>query len=286
RTLACAGNMKRRIQTLRESIRLTAWICRELSTSESNLWARRLVVLLLLSSLFGTVPGLILARIVNLATEGDLLAAYASMGLLLACYLVQKILEYYQEVARTRVRELAQHNTDARITELFFEKSLGQHIDEGSHLNIANIEKGRGQIPNLISMLISRGVPAIISMMCSFLFLAFLSPFAGAVIAVAIVITALWSMYLNEKVFAACAPVEDELRKMNGYRIERWENTEKVKIFGKEEEEMTYLNAWFRAITGKNRVFWLWVTRQSLWRSGIIVVADLLILAYGLHMVL
>src|SRR5207253_10962487 len=44
-----------------------------------------------------------------------------------------------------------------RMNELFFEKSMGQHLQESSYLNTANIERGKGRIEQLENMLMFEG---------------------------------------------------------------------------------------------------------------------------------
>jgi len=49
---------------------------------------------------------------------------------------VQKLADRYQESAREWVLGLHWGRLDDRITELFFEKSVGQHIHEGTTLAV------------------------------------------------------------------------------------------------------------------------------------------------------
>lgn len=176
-------------------------------------------------------------------------------------------------------------DVDRRITELFFEKSMGQHLQESSSLNTANIEKGRSRVVTTIEMLLFQGIEVLIVFLISFVFLCILSPVAGLVMGIVIVLHLAFSLYLNKKAVEECTPIDGEYRRLNRHRVERWEKMERVKTCGKEAEELNYMTAWFDRVLARDRDFWLWFINMVQVRGLLNLVGYVVIMAYGAWLV-
>jgi len=156
---------------------------------------------------------------------------------------------------------------DKRTAELFFEKSLGTHIDEHNQLNEANIKKGRERVFQLESMILFEGVEAVLLLILPYLALWLLSYQAGLIVTVMLVIHLVWSLFLNQRVLQVCLPIDKKWRHLHRYLVERLDNIEKVKNFAKEEEEICAIYDKFQDAILPDRKFWLWFINQVIWRG-------------------
>jgi ABC-type multidrug transport system fused ATPase/permease subunit len=152
---------------------------------------------------------------------------------------------------------------DDRITELFFEKSVGQHIHEGTTLAVSNIDKGRWRLLDMQGMMLFEGIPSITQLIVAYVFLCCLSWVAGAVMGIVIFTYLCWSIYLNFRVNQVCTPIDKEFRALNRRRVERWERVERVKVSGKEDEETAEMSGIFDGVITRDRSFWLWFIKQA-----------------------
>jgi ABC-type multidrug transport system fused ATPase/permease subunit len=167
-------------------------------------------------------------------------------------------MDRYQESAREWVLGLHWGRLDDRITELFFEKSVGQHIHEGTTLAVSNIDKGRWRLLDMQGMLLFEGVPSMLQLSWRMYSCAVLNWVAGLVMGCVITLYLGWSMYLNFRVNQVCTPIDKEFRALNRRRVERWERVERVKISGKEDEETREMSGIFDEVIARDRNFWLW----------------------------
>jgi ABC-type multidrug transport system fused ATPase/permease subunit len=92
-------------------------------------------------------------------------------------------------------------------------------------------------------------------------------------------------LFVNRRVLVECTPIDAELRKFNRHRVERWDNIDRVKTSGKENEEVGFMTRWWAEIITKDRKFWLWVIKVNSLRGMISVFAKAGIMAYGAWLV-
>lgn len=269
----------------RETISVCRWVWRELTSAEARKWSKRMIVILIVV----TTLDLISPFAVRYIFDGIASRQYEMLmfGFLafVAVMFFEKICRYYYNRSMEMVIGTAMGDVDRRVTELFFEKSMGQHIQEGSSLSKANIEKGQGRVLSIIEMLLFQGVEVLAVCLISFILLFVLSPVAGLIMGSIIVIHLLVSIYLNKRMVEECTPIEKEMRHLNRHRVERWDKMERVKTCGKEVEEMDYMNSWWDRVLVQDRKFWLWFikmihTRGILNRMGLIA-----IMGYGSYLV-
>lgn len=257
------ASLREYLDQIRESFNIFRWIWREVTTPTSrkklySMFAGLFVGIILLT-IHPWAIGLIFDGLIN--RKVDLI----EWGIVLVglCLLAERYSCQWQNSAREWVLGLHWGKLDERITELFFEKSIGQHIHEGTTLSVSNIDKGRWKLLDLQGMLLFDGVPAIAQLFMAFVFLCFLAWFAGFIMFAVILIYIGWSLYMNMRVNQVCTPIERDFRALNRRRVERWEKVERVKIAGKENEEIKGMSSRFDEVILCDRGFWLWFITQS-----------------------
>ena len=258
-----AASLREYLENAREASGIVRWIWREVTTPQSRRKLYRMFAGLGVVIILQTIqPGAVGLIFNGLTSRNGTLICWG-LGIFLTCLLLQKLADRYQESAREWVLGLHWGRLDERITELFFEKSVGQHIHEGTTLAVSNIDKGRWRLLDMQGMMLFEGIPSITQLLVAFVFLCFLSWVAGAVMAIVIFTYLCWSMYLNFRVNQVCTPIDKEFRALNRRRVERWERVERVKISGKEDEETREMSGIFDGVITRDRSFWLWFIKQA-----------------------
>src|SRR5256885_5075329 len=97
-----------------------------------------------------------------------------------------------------------------RMNELFFEKSMGQHLQESSYLNTADIERGKGRIEQMENMLMFEGSSSMISLTVALTLLWLRVPSAGFFMTLLLASYLVWLVYLNRNISEKCVPFDKE----------------------------------------------------------------------------
>jgi ABC-type multidrug transport system fused ATPase/permease subunit len=253
-----ATSLREYLDNAREAGSIFRWIWREVTTPQSRRKLYRMFAGLLIVILLQTIQPAAVSYVFNGLTTQHARLIWWGLGVFLACMILQKIMDRYQESAREWVLGLHWGRLDDRITQMFFEKSVGQHIHEGTTLAVSNIDKGRWRLLDMQGMLLFEGVPTLLQLFVAYIFLCGLDWVAGLVMGCVITLYVGWSMYLNYRVNQVCTPIDKEFRALNRRRVERWERVERVKISGKEDEETTEMSGIFSEVIARDRNFWLW----------------------------
>ena len=183
------------------------------------------------------------------------------------CVTVYGYFDRLQMIAREYAQGANLTQLKRRMNELFFEKSMGQHLQESSYLNTANIERGKGRIEQLENMLTFEGSSSLISLTVALTLLWFRVPSAGFFMTLLLASYLVWLVYLNRNISEKCVPFDKEFRRINRWEHERWEKIERVKTCAKEEAEIAYQNRSFQKVLGEERKFWLWFIGKVTWRG-------------------
>lgn len=273
-------NWREYLTESKESFSVYAWAWREFVTSKSRAWMiRGVAALLVMTALYTVEPWLVKIVIDGLIaknTRAVCLAVSAIVGVMVAERLCQWAYDHCRELSLGE----DQGRLDIRASELFFEKSLGQHIQDSGLLNAASVEKGRNRVLEVEHMLVFEGVPVLAELALAFVCLWLVSLVVGAVMTLLLVVYVLFLLFLNRRVLVECTPIDADLRKFNRHRVERWDNIERVKTSGKEADEVRFMTRWFANILVKDRMFWLWFIRVCVFRGLINVLATGLVMAY------
>jgi len=279
-------NLRDYLSSTRETTRVYAWMWRELTTLDAKKWLRQVLVTLVLVTLLNALqPWLVTFIYDGLIGHSGRKIIFGLAGFFVIAAVLARFADYYHGVAREWLLGLNWRRLDERITELFFEKSMGQHVQESSRLNVGNVDKARWKVLDLQAMLFFEGSNTLLSLFMSLLFLWILSPVAGAIMTGVIAIYMVWMLFLNQRVMAVCLPIDKDFRALNRHRYERWEKIERVKVSGKCEEELSEMNIRFDTLLGRDRGFWIWFIKMATVRGVVNVTGLVTIMAYGTWLV-
>jgi ABC-type multidrug transport system fused ATPase/permease subunit len=260
-------NWREYLREMEESWAVARWVYREFITAESRHWTRRMLVSLAISVTAMNGIAWLAKYLVDGLIRHDLHAVRMSFIGMAVCVTVYGYFDRLQMIAREYAVGANLSQLKRRMNELFFEKSMGQHLQESSYLNTANIERGKGRIEQLENMLTFEGASSLISLGVALTLLWLRVPSAGFFMTLLLASYLVWLVYLNRNISEKCVPFDKEFRRINRWEHERWEKIERVKTCAKENAEIVYQNRSFLKVLGEERKFWLWFIGKVTWRG-------------------
>ncbi len=280
-----AGNWREYLNTIAQSMRVYRWVWDELIDRDARRWVKRMVAALFVTlAFFMAMPWFI-----SLVFDGLVARDVRQLGIgligFLACLLVMRVMDYLTGICREWVLGLNMGTRHDRISELFFEKSLGQHAKHHDLLSSSNVEKGLGKVSESQEMMLFEGTEVLLTLPISWVFLWIVSPVAGTIMTVALLAHVVWSMYLNRRVVEVCTPLDEQFRKHNRYQRERWKQIVRVKVNAKEREELDKMDRWFHRILDSDRDFWMRFILHAVGRGTLTNLFVFGVLVYGAWMV-
>ena len=277
------GSLKEYFQEAQTMKEMVVWVWQELINEAGKKYARKMFWLLALScsinvlipySVSLIIDGLVNQRL-NLVIAGLLASA--------CLFILRQIISQWSFKNREYLLGENARQLDKRITELFFEKSLGTHIDENNLLNDSNIKKGQERVFNLELMLLFEGLDSVLNLILPFLALWVLDWKVGLLITLTMLCHLAFSFYLNRQVMITCLPLEKQWRALFRYRDERREQVDKVKNNYKEKAEVQVMGERFEELIQPDRKFWLWFIGKIHQRGLLDHLLLLGIMAYGAY---
>lgn len=270
---------------MKESGAVLAWIWHELVSKEGKRHLVRMGGVMLLSALLLALQPLIFAQIINHVQSQATAILLTCTAALAVTVFLQLGAQFVQEIVREHAWNRTMFSMHYRINELFYEKSLGQHSEEGSTLNYTTIDRGKSRIETIQQMLLFDTGGMIIQVTFSFLLLWLIGWWVGLVATMLVTIHLLWSLYLNYHIARDTESIELEFRAQGRQVNERWEKIARVKTSGKSSSEHARLFGWYDDILAKDLHFWCWCIRQGKTRDAVILVARVMVIAYGAYLV-
>ena len=255
------------LHAMKESLRVARWVYQEFITPESRHWTRRMLVSLAVSVTALNGIAWLAKYLVDGLIRHDAHAVKMSFVGMAAFVVIYGYFDRLQMIAREHAQGENLAQLKRRMNELFFEKSMGQHLQESSYLNTANIERGKGRIEQLENMLMFEGSSSMISLTVALTLLWLRVPSAGFFMTLLLASYLVWLIYLNRNISEKCVPFDKEFRRINRWEHERWEKIERVKTCAKEDAEIAYQNRCFKKVLGEERKFWLWFINKVTWRG-------------------
>ena len=252
---------------MKESLGVARWVYQEFITPESRYWTRRMLVSLAISVTALNGIAWLAKYLVDGLIRHDAYTVKMSFVGMTAFVAVYGYFDRLQMIAREYAQGANLAQLKRRMNELFFEKSMGQHLQESSYLNTANIERGKGRIEQLENMLMFEGSSSLISLTVALTLLWLRVPSAGFFMTLLLASYLVWLVYLNRNISEKCVPFDKEFRRINRWEHERWEKIERVKTSAKEVAEIAYQNRSFLKVLGEERKFWLWFIGKVTWRG-------------------
>lgn len=246
-----------------ESHEALGWVWRELINDKGRRLMKRTVAFMCLAVPLGLVPSWNVGRIVHGLSVGDVQGAWVHLGMLVACLMVAQLCH----LMTSRNREIGMGEihatTDRRLSELFYDKSVGQHLRENSYLSAGNLEKARQRAIGVIDMLAFQAAPQLTSIVAALVLLTICSPVA-ALVCLGLTLTYVIGMvFLNFRLLRETTPLDEEFRAQNRARFDRWDHARRVIDSGKGHEVIEDLDANFRTTLSKERTFWMWYIARS-----------------------
>lgn len=255
------------LHEMKESLAVGRWVYREFITPESRRWTRRMLVCLAISVTALNGIAWLSKDLVDGLIHHNARAIQMSFLIMAIFVAIYGYFDRLQMIAREHASGENLWQLKRRMNELFFEKSMGQHLQESSYLNTANIERGKGRIEQLENMLMFEGSSSMISLTVALTLLWFRVPQAGFFMTLLLASYLVWLVYLNRNISEKCVPFDKEFRRINRWEHERWEKIERVKTCAKESEEIAYQSRSFQSVLGEERKFWLWFIGKVTWRG-------------------
>jgi ABC-type multidrug transport system fused ATPase/permease subunit len=260
-------NWRQYLHEMQESCGVARWVYREFITPQSRHWLNRMLVSLAISVTALNGIAWLAKYLVDGLIRHDAHAVKLSFVGMTAFVVIYGYFDRLQMIAREYAQGENLTQLKRRMNELFFEKSMGQHLQESSYLNTANIERGKGRIEQLENMLMFEGSSSMISLIVALTLLWLRVPSAGFFMSLLLASYLVWLIYLNRNISEKCVPFDKEFRRINRWEHERWEKIERVKTCAKEGEEIAYQNRSFKKVLGEERQFWLWFINKVTWRG-------------------
>ncbi len=274
-------SMRDYLKEIFETKKIFLWVWKELITPASRKAAGWYLLLLVLVIVLTSVQPFLLGKVFDGLVAKDAYSLLVCFGGLIICSLLQKVIHWRQSLIREWMLGENMVFNDHRITELFFEKTMGQHLQEGTLLTSSNIDRGRWKIIEVQFMILFESMAVLLTLLVSFLLLWFLSLVAGAIMTLVVAVHLSWSLCLNKHVAQICTPIEKDFRRLNRRRVERWDKMERVKTGGKEQEEQEEMDGWFNRILKDDRKFWFWFIGQCILREYVAMFGLFAVMAYS-----
>ena len=156
---------------------------------------------------------------------------------------------------------------DRRSNEMFFEKELGLHLEEGTELTQANMEKGYNRLHTVQGSFLWTGIDSALTLIITWLMLSFLSPTSGGIIFVFLGVNTLVSLGFNRFIMVNMEPVDAMFRAINLHRNGRQEGVERVITSGRRNSEIEEMDEAFRKVILEDRRIWFTYVNSTVLRS-------------------
>lgn len=273
------------VSEYRESWSVLTWVWHELMSAESRKGAVVFTLLSAVALLVFTLQPLVLGWLINAVDGRELQFMLVALGILLGLAVLQQCSALVTHLSREWLWNRNMSRRHDRVNELFYEKTLGQHLEEGSHLNYASLEKANARVMHLQEMLMFETMQIALTVLFSYVLMWYLLWEAALVLTGLMVFHAIWSLRLNYHVAAGTTEIEQDFRAENRQLVERWEKIARVKTSGKSFAEQDRLTHWFSDILKRDQRFWFWFIYQSFLRDGVGNIVRFGILCYGVYLV-
>ncbi|MBI4121344.1 MAG: ABC transporter ATP-binding protein [Candidatus Ryanbacteria bacterium] len=270
---------------MKETGRICRWALAQLVTQESKSRFRIMLLGVAITAVFQTIQPWAISFVFNGLESHQSKFVLAGLCVLFVCMLTQRVGDYISAISREKLFGQNYCRLADRVSQSMFQKSVGQHIQQGSLLNPATIDKARWKVMDLESLILSDGVPNFLSLALSYTFLWFISPVAGGIMTVMIAIYIVWMLYLNQRAMLAGIPLDREFRAINRHTFERWEKVERVKVSAKNGNELTHMSAWLGKTMATDCAFWIWYNKHRTIRGAITACGQTAIFCYGVWLV-
>ncbi|HEY0908009.1 MAG TPA: ABC transporter ATP-binding protein [Candidatus Paceibacterota bacterium] len=268
------------VQSMKDSFGVFKWIWVQAMTSGSRSHFRRILYWnggsLALQALLPMCMAFLFKGLSNRDLDMIILSIEASTALALAI----RLAESRQEKHREYCIGLNMVRAQSRISDLFLEKSLGQHSQESQALSASTVSSGKWKMIDLQFMVLFGGTSIVIQTILSVIVTLCFDWVAGLIMVGVVLCYFSWSLFLNYRVAKVCDPIEKAFKALFRRADERHEHCTRVKTSGHENQEVTEMNAILEKIMERDRTFWLWFISQSSARAVVNIIGFSCVLAW------
>ncbi len=276
-----AKNWREYLAQTRESLGVFAWVWRDLINRRSKKLALRMVLAGLVATLLAIGQAWPFAWIINGVVARDLRKTLIAVAAYTACIVLSQLFVYLFMIWRERMIGENITQRDRRMNELFFAKSLGQHMRDGSVLSVGGMEKAKGKVNFIQDMMLFNGLTALLDLLVVYVFIWTFSPVAALAMTFLLVVMVVNALRLSQRCVVVCTPIEIDYSRYNRYQAERWNNVERVKTNGQESAEVEHTTSWSKRIFVDDLKFWSWFIRMCNWRGLVEKLVLIATVVYG-----
>ena len=280
-----AENWREYLKEVVGSYRVLLWAWRLLLGREAWVALRPALIYVTIASILAMSGPLAVAGVLDGLIGNDLRLAAWSFMALVAVRLIAAGMDYMHDRHRELFFGVMMGLIERRVNELFFEKSLGQHLAESGKLSVANVERGYHRTCEMV-MTVANAAPVAAQSLAIFALLWVLSPWAGLAGLVVIVNHLIWMLVMNRRINVDSVAVEEQWRALGRYRAERWDSCERVKTTGKDQLEIDQVMKRYETVLKDDRRLWMWVWQVIAGRSVFATLVTLAVMGFGIREVL
>ncbi len=271
------------IQENKKAIDIIIWIWKEFVGEDGKKIARKLFAMMALVSLAGLLGSLSIRMIFDGLGSKDFYNL--TFGFVLFCIVLigSRHINFRKQILRERFFASFGKSLSKKVSQLFFQKSLGMHVSENNVLNESNIRKGHDRAMDLVNKLMFEGIESILVLLFAYFGLWFVDLKIGLIMFGLVIVYLVWSGFQNYRVMVDGQGIEEKWRFLFRYRSERWQQIERVKNNSKELEELGELGRHYDDAIVPDMVLWLWFIRFGYARGILNAVFFLLLTGYSVR---
>jgi ABC-type multidrug transport system fused ATPase/permease subunit len=231
------------LKQLAEAVQQVTWVFSEFFTPKLRRLSALVLVTTFITMGLGFVVPLFSGRMVDGVLKHNLNLVWWSLGLSLALIIVGFVVEVVNDLLQLRLDATQNVAVQEKISRRFFEKSLGQHLREGTELSVGNVQKGYSAVDDIINLVLFQMTSTLAQTLAAFVLMWWLSPSLALVLVVTGVLYAVASLVLNRLSLVANETIDEKRRFVDRYRNDRWNAVERCQNNGRGEDEVRAIAA-------------------------------------------
>ena len=272
--------------SIKETMHVLWWVWQTLVPDEAKFRAKMMLAGLLIATILLMAQPLAVTYIVNGLVAEEISTVYLGVGLFIGFLVFQLIFDWQRDVIREKVWNPCIRELYARCDDMFYRKTIGQHILHSNLLNHASLERARNETVNVQEMMLFDVSVSVIRTVTAMVLLWWLSPVAGLIMSIALIIHLLWSFYLNYEVSLVMPDIDERFRAHRRETAERWEKVIRVITNGRQTSEQKRLSNWLQEILRDDLKLWTWFSFHAMLRESTKLFSKVLILGWGVYLVM
>ncbi|HYD93328.1 MAG TPA: ABC transporter ATP-binding protein [Candidatus Paceibacterota bacterium] len=265
-------------EALNETLTVSKWVTIDMNTPELMRWWFRFLAWLALAIGINAIFPITIGLVITAAARADFEAAYWLIGLVLVLALAQEFFHRCAGQAREWLWGLGMRIIEDRISTLLFEKSVGQHLQEGSRLTVGNLERGQAAAFFVRELWIMNLIPELVMLVMFPIALIAVFPLGGTIACVAVLVHMLWTIVMNRHLIEQGEVIDEKARAMRRYQRDRWDKAERVKTSGAAARELERIDLEANTWLTMDRDVWVKAIDGFMFRGWLMHVSAVLVM--------